>query len=228
MKNSEKILATNSLQKRAFYLCGDDFMIYDYPFKGKFKVTCSFGRKGAWQCGWHIGTDVVGLDDKTVYAITDGVVESVNAHGKAYGKHVCIKHKDGMVSLYAHLSRVSVKVGQKVCRGELLGIMGATGNATGAHLHLELHEGRYRYPAKGTSPLTEKDLVDAWAWIEDHIGGEDEMQEVQDLQVWSKATGKCTVVKAVNVNGSNYIKLRDMEKLTQVRVSYVDGKVYVD
>lgn len=106
--------------------------------------------------------------------------------------------------------------------------MGATGNATGAHLHLELHQGRYRYPAKGSSPLTEKDLVDAWAWIEDHIGGEDEMQEVQDLQVWSKATGKCTVVKAVNVGGSNYIKLRDLEKLAQVSVDFVDGKVYVD
>lgn len=203
-------------------------MIYDYPFKGRFKVTCPFGRKGAWQCGWHIGTDVVGLDDKAVRAIADGVVESINAHGSAYGNHVCIRHADGKVSLYAHLSRVSVKVGQKVCRGDLLGIMGATGNASGAHLHLELHNGKYHYPAKGSSPLTEKDLLDAWAWIEDHVGGEDEMQEVKDLQIWHKATGKCTVVKAVNVNGSNYIKLRDMEKLARVSVDFIDGKVYVD
>ena len=50
-------------------------------------------------------------------------------------------------------------------------MMDATGNASGAHLHLGLHEGRYRYPAKGSNPLTEKDLVDAWAWIEDHVGG---------------------------------------------------------
>lgn len=54
------------------------------------------------------------------------------------------------------------------------------------------------------------------------------MQEVKDLQVWSKATGKCTVVKAVNVNGSNYVKLRDLEKLARVSVDFVDGKVYVD
>ena len=202
-------------------------MEYGYPFKGKFKVTCPFGRKGAWKCGWHIGTDIVGMDDKNVYAIADGVVESVNAHGTAYGKHICIKHSDGMVSLYAHLSRVSVKVGQKVCRGDLLGIMGATGNVSGAHLHLELHQGRYRYPAKGSSPLTEKDLVDALAWIEDKIGGED-MPEVKDLQVWSKSTGKAVIVKAVNVGGSNYIKLRDLEKLARVSVDFVDGKVYVD
>ena len=126
--------------------------------------------------GW---IEVQGEDDKNVYAIADGVVESVNANGTAYGKHVCIRHADGMVSLYAHLASVAVKIGQKV------GVMGATGNASGAHLHLELHEGMYRYPAKGSSPLTEKNLIDAWAWIEDHVGGEDEMQEVKDLQVWS-------------------------------------------
>lgn len=35
-------------------------MRYDYPFRGRFKVTCPFGRQGAWQCGWHIGVDIVG------------------------------------------------------------------------------------------------------------------------------------------------------------------------
>ena len=64
-------------------------MRYDYPFKGRFKVTCPFGRRGAWKCGWHIGTDIVGMDDKNVCAIADGVVESVNAHGTAYGEPVC-------------------------------------------------------------------------------------------------------------------------------------------
>lgn len=200
-------------------------MRYDYPFKGRFKVTCPFGRKGAWKCGWHIGTDIVGIDDKNVYAIADGVVESVNAHGTAYGKHVCIKHSDGMVSLYAHLSSVTVKVGQNIKIGQKVGVMGATGNANGAHLHLELHQGRYRYPAKGSSPLTEKDLVDALAWIEDKIGGED-MPEVKDLQVWSKETGKAVIVKAVNINGNNFVKLRDLEKLANVTVDF-DGKMPV-
>ena len=197
-------------------------MEYGYPFKGKFKVTCPFGRKGAWKCGWHIGTDIVGMDDKNVYAIADGVVESVNAHGKAYGKHVCIKHSDGMVSLYAHLASVAVKVGQRIKVGQKVGVMGATGNASGAHLHLELHQRRYRYPAKGSSPLTEKDLIDAWAWIEDHVGGEDEMQEVKDLQV--KANGKVVTVEAVNINGNNFVKFRDLEKLANVTVDF-DGKM---
>lgn len=90
--------------------------------------------------GW---IEMQGMDDKNVYAIADGVVESVNAHGTAYGKHVCIKHSDGMVSLYAHLASVAVKFGQRIKIGQKVE---ATGNASGAHLHLELHEGRYRYP----------------------------------------------------------------------------------
>ena len=170
----------------------------------------------------RVWREMQGMDDKNVCAIADGVVESVNAHGKSYGKHVCIKHADGMVSLYAHLSSVAVKVDQSIKIGQKVGVMGATGNASGAHLHLELHQGRYRYPAKGSSPLTEKDLIDAWAWIEDHVGGEDEMQEVKDLQV--KANGKVVTVEAVNINGNNFVKFRDLEKLANVTVDF-DGKM---
>lgn len=202
-------------------------MIYDYPFKGRFKVTCPFGRVGKWQCGWHIGADIVGLNSKYVFAIADGVIESIDAHGKSYGKHICIRHDDGMVSLYAHLSRVLVKVGQKVCMGACIGIMGSTGNATGAHLHLELHKDRYKYPAKGSKAKDCPWLVDGMAWIKEHIGGED-MPEVKDLQVWEKESGKCIIVKAVNINGANYIKLRDIEKLSEVKVDFIDNKVYIE
>lgn len=146
-------------------------MEYGYPFKGKFKVTCPFGRVGDWQCGWHIGADIVGLDSKYVFAIADGVIESIDAHGKSYGKHICIRHDDGMISLYAHLSRVLVKVGQKVKMGSCIGIMGATGNAMGVHLHLELHKDRYKYPAKGSKAKDCPWLVDGMAWIKEHMGG---------------------------------------------------------
>ena len=67
--------------------------------------------------------------------------------------------------------------------------------------------------------------MDALAWIEDKIGGED-MPEVKDLQVWSKETGKAVIVKAVNINGNNFVKLRDLEKLANVTVDF-DGKMPV-
>lgn len=200
-------------------------MIYNYPFRGRFNVTCPFGRKGNWQCGWHIGVDIVG-EDKQVLAIADGTVIGINNHGKAYGNHVTVRHEDNMVSLYAHLASVNVIVGQKVKMGTKIGVMGATGNAAGAHLHLELHINAYRYPQAGSTANDCKWLVDPLGWIEDRIGGED-MPEVKDLQIWRKETGKAVIVKAVNIDGSNYIKLRDLEKLTNLEVSFVDGKVYV-
>lgn len=188
-------------------------------------MTCPFGRKGNWQCGWHIGTDIVG-DDRQVRAIADGTVIGINNHGKAYGNHITIRHDDDMISLYAHLDSIDVAIGQRLMIGTKIGVMGATGNAAGAHLHLELHINAYRYPQTGSTPDTCKWLVDPIGWIEDRIGGDD-MPEIKDLQVWRKETGKAVIVKAVNIDGSNYIKLRDIEKLTRLEVSFVDGKVYV-
>lgn len=186
-------------------------MRYQYPFRGKFRVTCVYGKPGGWSAGWHIGSDIVGDVDKTIYPIAEGVVESINKHGSAYGNHICVKHPDGNVSLYAHMSKVSVTVGQSVGLDTPLGIMGATGNANGAHLHLELHQGKYKYP-QGYKPKAAPWLIDAMAWIEDHV--EEVEYVVQDLVVSVK--GKPVTVKAINHEGSNYVLLRDVPKLMPV------------
>ena len=124
------------------------------PYRGKVRVTCPFGKAGHWQAGFHTGLDLVGDENKRVHPIGNGVVESINAHGSAYGKHVCVKHEDGRVSLYAHLAAIYVDKGQKVGISSALGMEGATGNASGSHLHLEIHQGYYKYPPKGSSPAS--------------------------------------------------------------------------
>lgn len=189
-------------------------MRYQYPFKGKFRVTCVYGKPGKWSAGWHIGSDVVGDDDKIIYPIAEGIVQSINAHGSAYGNHVCIKHPDGNVSLYAHMSKVSVKTGQSVCLDTSLGVMGATGNANGAHLHLELHQGAYKYP-RGYRPKAAPWLLDPVAWIEDHI---EEEYRVDKLTIIKD--GQPVEVNAVNIDGSNYVKLQDLPKLADVTIGY--------
>ena len=189
-------------------------MRYQYPFRGKMRVTCPYGKPGKWSAGWHIGSDIVGDEDKTIYPIAEGVVESINKHGSAYGNHVCIKHPDVNVSLYAHMSKVSVKVGQAVGLDTPLGLMGATGNANGAHLHLELHQGAYKYP-RGYKPKTAPWLIDPIAWIEDHIKEDYNVERLTIIK-----DGQAVEVSAVNIDGSNYIKLQDLPKLADVTIGY--------
>ncbi|MEG1497077.1 MAG: M23 family metallopeptidase [Clostridiales bacterium] len=123
-----------------------DSKSYNYPFHGNYRVSTVFGKKGrSWSCGWHTGTDYVGINSKDVYAICSGRVSFAGTKS-SYGKCVIVDHVDGYVSLYAHLSSLSVKRGQSVSTSTRLGKEGQTGNARGSHLHLELHKSAYKYP----------------------------------------------------------------------------------
>lgn len=150
-------------------------MKYQYPVRN-YKVTCPFGTKGNWQCGWHIGVDLVG--DYNIYPMTSGFVQSINSKGSSYGNHIVIKHDDGMVGLYAHLSKINVDIGKRVDVNDVIGIMGETGNATGIHLHFELHRDRYKYPPKNTPQNICQWLVDPIKYINDRIDKQMELNEI--------------------------------------------------
>lgn len=183
---------------------------YYLPFKGKQRVTNPFGIPGTWKAGWHVGVDMVGDEDKTVLAIADGVVESINAHGSSYGNHVVVKHADLKRSLYAHLASVKVKKGQKVKHGTALGVMGATGNTSGAHLHLEIHNGVYRYPT-GYTRAKAKWILDPCEVLGiDNVKGEVDMRaEVTSTKL--VLCGKTVTVNRILQDGKNYVELRSLE-----------------
>lgn len=111
-------------------------------FTGRFKETCEYGRKGnLWKSGYHGGTDLVGLDSDKVYSICNGVVERAGYDNGGFGNYVRIKEDGTENRIYlAHLSKIYVKVGQKVTYTTVVGLMGATGNATGKHTHVEIRE----------------------------------------------------------------------------------------
>ena len=88
---------------------------------------------------WHQGIDLVAPHDTPVYAIESGQVEKTENGFFGYGKNVLIAHDNEFKSLYAHLSQIQTQTGKKVNRGEVIGLVGRTGWATGDHLHLEIY-----------------------------------------------------------------------------------------
>lgn len=87
----------------------------------------------------HKGIDIARPSDRTIKAADNGRVISAGYDG-GYGNKVVIDHNNGIKTVYAHLSSISVSVGQVVSQGQKLGIMGSTGNSTGIHLHFEVYE----------------------------------------------------------------------------------------
>ncbi len=105
------------------------------PYKSKFKVTQIYNGSA------HDGLDLVGLDSKEIHSTVNGTVERAGWENpsdrkQGFGLYVRIK-KDGSADRYyfGHLSKVNVKLGQKVKSGDVLGIEGNTGKSTGSHCH---------------------------------------------------------------------------------------------
>ena len=119
---------------------------------GKHKVTSPFGMRTIFgKRSMHNGIDLVGAGATLDYiiAFADGVVKN-SKYSSSAGEYVELDHGDGNYTRYLHMKKGSrtVKVGQTVKKGQVLGYMGATGNVTGAHLHFDSKVGgKYVDPA---------------------------------------------------------------------------------
>lgn len=103
------------------------------PISGGY-TSCAYGGYSG-----HVGVDLTmsGAYGKAVYASAGGTVISAGWSG-GYGKMVKIRHSNGYVTYYAHMSSILVSVGETVNQGQQIGKIGSTGNSTGPHLHFEL------------------------------------------------------------------------------------------
>jgi len=86
----------------------------------------------------HSGLDFTAETGTPVYATGDGVVEIAGSQGDGYGNKVVIKHGYGYETLYAHNSKILVRVGASVKRGQTIALVGSTGKSTGPHCHYEV------------------------------------------------------------------------------------------
>jgi murein DD-endopeptidase MepM/ murein hydrolase activator NlpD len=98
------------------------------------RITDGFGPRGRRP---HQGVDFAALAGTPVGAAGVGVVRSAGWDGSGYGNLVVVAHRLGWETWYAHLESIAVVPGQSVTGGNLVGTVGATGNATGPHLHFE-------------------------------------------------------------------------------------------
>ncbi len=104
-------------------------------------VSSGFGNRRHPVTGepnFHEGIDIAGITGTPVRATADGVVVVARRWG-SFGLTVVIDHEYGLRTLYGHLSRILVKPGQRVSKGQEIGRMGSTGLSTGPHLHYEVH-----------------------------------------------------------------------------------------
>lgn len=128
-----------------------DFML-TAPLRGTLARTSGYGWRAnplhESEDDFHTGVDLSGAQGSVVLAAADGVVRQAQ-RGKSYGNFLRIVHGGGDETLYAHMQYLFVRVGQRVRRGEVIGTVGRTGDATGPHLHFELlHEGLRYDPQK--------------------------------------------------------------------------------
>lgn len=93
---------------------------------------------------FHAGLDFTAPQGTPIYATANGVAKIAGNTGNGYGNHVVISHGYGYETLYGHMYRVKVKVGERVNRGEVIGYVGSTGKSTGPHCHYEVRKGTQR------------------------------------------------------------------------------------
>jgi murein DD-endopeptidase MepM/ murein hydrolase activator NlpD len=86
----------------------------------------------------HWGTDFSAPTGTPIYATGDGKVTTYKRSRSGYGRHIVIDHGFGYKTLYAHMSKIEVRRGQRVKRGDVIGFIGSTGSSTAPHLHYEV------------------------------------------------------------------------------------------
>jgi murein DD-endopeptidase MepM/ murein hydrolase activator NlpD len=105
------------------------------------RMSSNYGRRRHPILGYtrmHAGIDFAAAHGTPIHAVTDGTVQFAGRHG-GHGNYVKLSHGGGLGSGYGHMSRIAVRSGQQVKRGQVIGYVGSTGLSTGPHLHYELY-----------------------------------------------------------------------------------------
>ena len=193
------------------------------PYKGKCRITKLYGTKPpagvTYRYGYHTGCDFVGVADKTIVACESGQVTANGYDSGGWGNYVKIKGAEsGLTAIYCHMaSRSVLAVGKLVAEGAVIGREGATGQATGSHLHLEFR----KKPDDGSTavnPCMVLGIVGQTGEVEE-VGGEMEITKVGFVLPDKKQIK----VDGFLSEGANYTAARQLLEALGYKVGW-DGK----
>ena len=115
---------------------------WGWPTDSGWTMSSGYGYRAMWGSReMHTGLDISGTGyGSKIYATNNGRVMIAEYH-YSYGNYVVINHNNGYMTVYAHMSKMAVKAGQLVERGQVIGYVGCTGSCTGPHVHYEIWQG---------------------------------------------------------------------------------------
>ncbi|WP_409276376.1 M23 family metallopeptidase (plasmid) [Neobacillus sp. SCS-31] len=137
------------------------------------RITSKFGEVSSIHKTPHTGIDIALPENSPIKAITEGVVDRIYTGTGSIGKGLSIQMEDGTRAIYGHMNDVSVKVGERIEPGEIIGLTGNTGNSTGPHLHfgLKANDGSFLDPSPLLNKIIENGKVgqipqfNIWEWL---------------------------------------------------------------
>ncbi len=186
------------------------------------EITDTFGTRS----GHHKGLDIAAPLGEETISVDQGIVTK-SYYSSTYGHVVFISHPNGLETVYAHLSKRSVKEGDKVSIGQKIGEIGSTGVSTGAHLHFEVHNGEWNYEKNNAiDPLLTLDdkVLYASAQLNDKEKGHNEMklaasEHLENSEEWQtvehdkgKIAGQSIVVSKQNSDTEEILTIVKIEK----------------
>ncbi len=201
-----------------------DFSDYHAPVLGR--ITSHFGTR---RYRFHYGTDIKLQTGDTVVSSFSGQIRIIDYERRGYGHYVVIRHDNGLETVYAHLSRVLVKLDQRVKAGEPIALGGNTGRSTGSHLHYEIRIlGNALNPAKLVDFNTGEALVDNYLITkEDSFYYQKELAALSEARFYRIKSGDTlghiavrhgtTVTRLCQLNGISRNKILQIGQRIRVR-----------
>lgn len=199
------------------------------PFKGKIQVTSGFRTA---QRPDHNGIDLIGMESTDILAVTDGIVTTAAMQigmSASYGNLAVVTLADGSRHFYAHMQSFSVKPGDKVSAGSKLGAMGATGNATGSHLHFEVRnaENICLNPVPLIPPIkNEKGIYMANDATEDNAVSPQAPPKLESPALYTVKAGD-TLSAIAAAYGTSWQKLASINNLANPNLIFIGQKLII-